>query len=138
MMPGGTPIITPEIQDAVFTTSSLPVKIGCRQFNTPSYPCRPLYKIDYNADYIRRQLTMIGRNTDHHYLEEVNRLNNLMPFTIGIQRVDYENDKETLEITSITGANNQIIPNGYFSLQIQSISEVESHWLDTGIFTNLA
>jgi hypothetical protein len=69
---------------------------------------------------------------------ELERLRNLAPFKFGIVRESYLEDKESLKIESVTDRNGEDLPATYFSLQVQSMSESENYWLDSGEFTNLS
>jgi len=100
--------------------NTLPVRIDCRQFDNASYPSRPMYKLDYDVSKPEAV---------------INRIKGLMPLEITLQRDPV--DREKIKITDVTGINGDHFLPEYFTLHIQSISEDENHWLDTGIFTNL-
>jgi hypothetical protein len=53
-------------------------------------------------------------------------------------RESYLEDKEDLKIESVTDRNGEDLPIKYFSLQVQSMSESENYWLDSGEFANLS
>jgi hypothetical protein len=53
-------------------------------------------------------------------------------------RESYLEDKESLIIESVEGRNHEDLPIAYFSLQVQSMSESENYWLDSGEFANLS
>ncbi|MDR2824098.1 MAG: virulence factor SrfB, partial [Prevotellaceae bacterium] len=138
------PFITPEMKNATIKVSQFPLRIWTRQFNPSSYPTRPFYILDFNKDKIKermknklcledddKQATATATNN------ELERLLKLSPFKFGIVRESYPEDKETLKIGSVTDRNGEELPEAYFSLQVQSMSESESYWLDSGEFTNL-
>ncbi len=139
------PFITPERNNAMIEVSQLPLRIWTRQLNSPSYPTRPFYVLDFNEDKIKERLkNKLGLAHDDNQaianakVDEVERLQKLAPFKCIIVRESYLDDKESLKIESVTDRNNEDLPAAYFSLQVQSMSENENYWLDSGEFTNLS
>jgi len=131
-------ILTPLINSAAVDVSALPVKFGCRQLDTESYPTRVFYLLDFNNENIERKIKQKGFTDLNQIKEQLDsekiRIRSLMPLTINIVREDYLLDKETLIIESVTDKNRDELALGFFSLQIQSLSESENFWLDSGIF----
>ena len=138
------PFITPEINRATIEVSQFPLRIWTRQLNSPQYPSRPFYILDFNIDKIKEHmktkfnLKVNDKNEiKHATVNELERLRKLSPFKFNIARENYDADKETLKIESVQDGSLEDIPVGYFSLQIQSMSENENYWLDSGEFANL-
>jgi hypothetical protein len=131
-------ILTPLINSAAVDVSALPVKLGCRQLDTESYPTRVFYLLDFNNENIERKIKQKGFTDLNQIKEQLDiekiRIRSLMPLTINIVREDYLLDKETLILESVTDKNRDELSLGFFSLQIQSLSESENFWLDSGIF----
>jgi hypothetical protein len=69
--------------------------------------------------------------------KQLEKIKNQMPFTVELNRENYGVDKESLKIESIYGKDGSEIPINYFKLHIQSMSELENYWLDSGVFNNL-
>jgi hypothetical protein len=138
------PFISQEINNAVIDAAQLPLRIWTRQLNSPSYPTRPFYILDFNEDKIKERMkNKRGLSDDNQQaiadakVGELERVRRLAPFKFGIVRERYLEDKESLKIESVTDRNGGDLPETYFSLQVQSMSESENYWLDSGEFTNL-
>lgn len=139
------PFITPEMNNVRIGVPKLPVRIWTRQLNSPSYPTRPFYVLDFNKDKIEERLKNklgIKDNNQRHIQDLVNgeleKLNGLKPLKFTIVRENYLDDKESLKIESVEGPNQEDLPAAYFSLQVQSMIESENYWLDSGEFSNLS
>lgn len=133
-------LLTPKSVSTSFDVPSIPVRLGCRQFETASYPARPLFTLDFDDDAIR--VGEIARlNIPSHNLALVKdavesykmRLRQNMPLKIEVER-DYISDREAVKITDITDKNDNKVSNKYLSLQVKSLSESENFWLDEGNF----
>jgi hypothetical protein len=101
--------------------------------------------IDFNEDKIKERIkNKLGLKDDNKKaiedakIAEIERLRKLYPFKFSIERESYLEDKETLRIESVEDRNHEDLPVTYFSLQVQSMSERENYWLDSGEFTNLS
>jgi hypothetical protein len=57
-----------------------------------------------------------------------------MPLKITIER-DITEDIEVLKLEEITDREGNSISKNFISLQVQSMSEAENFWLDSGIFS---
>lgn len=140
----GNPFISPENNQATLMIDSLPYRIGCKQLDDVSYPSRPFYVMDFNYEKIEKQIKKKLGQKDGDYYDSKTALDNKivelkskMPFKARINRPSYVEDKELIVLDSITDINNEDIDIDNFSLQVQSLSESENYWLDTGEFTNL-
>jgi len=69
--------------------------------------------------------------------KEIENLQRLSPFKIKLMRTNFIEDREKIEIASITDRNNNEVMVQKFSLQVQSMSEDEEFWLDSGEFQNI-
>ena len=141
----GLPFITPEINNTSIDVSQLPMRLWTRQLNTSQYPTRPFYLLDFNSDKIKERMQAKNGLTDENIREtydytasELERIRQLSPFKIKIERENYIQEKETLIIESVEDRNNEDLPTSYFTLQVQSMSESDSYWLDSGVFANLS
>jgi hypothetical protein len=131
--------ISPDENNAVIEISSLPLRIGCRQLDTVSYPSRPFYTLDFNLEKIEDRVR--GRIDDENDInaiqkgidDEINKIRRKMPLKVTVER-DYGDDKELLRIESITNRDDENLSVRLFNMQIQSMSEVDKFWLDSGIF----
>lgn len=132
-------ILSPENNYATIEVSSLPFRIGVRQFDTPAYPSRPFYTFDFNDVNIEDRIR--GRLDDSATIEEVQngilsekrKIHHCMPLKITISR-DPNEDLEILFLEDIVDKNGNSLNKNFFTLQIQSMSEVDNFWLDSGIF----
>jgi hypothetical protein len=132
--------ISPDNNLATMEVASLPIRIGCRQLNTSSYPSRPFYMLDFNIEKIEDRVK--GRLDDEDDVNaiqsgvenEIMKIRRKMPLKITIER-DYAEDKERLFIESVTSHEGDDLSPNFFNLQIQSMSEADNFWLDSGIFT---
>jgi hypothetical protein len=139
------PFITPIENHSTIEVSALPLRIWCRQLNTESYPTRAFYVLDINKDKIKQNIkNLLGlteegdrRRIQDAVENEITKIHSLMPLRFSIERENYFEDKETLRIESVEDRNQVTLPSSNFALQIQSMSEGENYWLDTGEFINL-
>ena len=122
--------MTPKTNTATIQVNVLPVMIGCRQYDIPAYPSRPLYRIALDVNAIEKRCGIDGVNA------EINRIRSRMPLKIMLAR-DFQADREKLHIISVQDEKGNELPLTCFTLQYQSISESDSHWLETGEFANL-
>lgn len=136
--------ISPEINNASITVSNFPIRLYCRQLNSVDYPTRPFYKLDFNLDKVEEWVKnrpnidpndrqQVKEATD----EKIKDLLKSAPYTFDISREDYPIDMESLIIESVQNNDGEDASTSYFSLQIQSMSESEDYWMDTGHFDNL-
>jgi D-Tyr-tRNAtyr deacylase len=71
-------------------------------------------------------------------VNEIEKLRILSPYKVRIVRENYNDDKESLKIESVEDRNQNELPVSYFSLQVQSMSESDNYWLDSGEFSNIS
>jgi hypothetical protein len=133
-------IISPKNNRVTIDISSLPFRIGVRQLDIPAYPSRPFYTLNFNdyklEDLIKGRLenesdvnaVQIGVNA------EKAKIGKKMPLKVTIER-DMNEDIEGLQIEEIVDKDGNSINRNFFSLQVQSMNEVESFWLDSGVFS---
>lgn len=132
-------IISPDNNYSLIEVSSLPVRIGTRQLDTQSYPSRPFYTLNYNYEKIEDRAK--GRIDDENDLnaiqgeigKEIVKIRSKMPLKISFER-NYNEDKEFLCISSVSDCNGDDVSISFFNLQVQSMSELENFWLDSGVF----
>ena len=133
-------IISPDNNRATVEVSSLPFRIGVRQLDIPAYPSRPFYSLDFN-DY-KLEDRVKGRLDDENDINAVQsgidaekaKIRRNMPLKVTIER-DMNEDIELLRIEEIVDKEGNSVNRNFLGLQVQSMSEVENFWLDSGIFS---
>lgn len=140
-----TAFISPNINNAIIKDAQLPLRIWTRQLNSNSYPTRPFYVLNFNKEKIEERIKErlgieenIQRVIKDAVEHELERLRGLSPFKFTIERENYLEDKEALKIVAVEDRNKNEVPITNFSLQVQSMSESENYWLDSGEFANLS
>jgi hypothetical protein len=143
----GDAIIGPELGMADFVVSQFPNKLWTRQLNSQAYPTRSFYRIDFNKlklreMFINKQDDAFDESKNKQLIhdevqKEIENLQRLSPFKIKLTRANFIEDREKIEIVSIADRNNNEVMNQKFSLQVQSMSEDEEFWLDSGEFQNI-
>lgn len=132
-------IISKDNNRTTVKVSSLPFRIGVRQLDTPAYPSRPFYTLDFDDYQLEDRVK--GRLDDENDVNamqkgvdaEKDKIRKNMPLNVTIMRNQNE-DIELLEIEEIVDREGNNVKK-FFSLQVQSMSEVENFWLDSGIFS---
>ncbi len=136
-----TTFISPENNHAKVDVASLPFRIGVRQKDKPAYPSRPFYTLDYNDFKIEDRV--LGRfdedyppinQVQQEIQKEKDKIRRGMPLKVTISR-DMNEDIEKLTLEEVTDHDGNPINKNFFNLQVQSMSEVENFWLDSGIFS---
>ena len=134
-------IISPDINRVMqHRVDSIPFRIGVRQLDIAAYPSRPFYTLDFNdfeiEDKVKGRLddeadvNSVQRAVD----EEKRRIRRKMPLKVTIER-DLNEDIELLRIEEIVDSDGNPLSKSSFILQVQSLSELENFWLDSGIFS---
>ena len=143
LIPNNDILLTPKKGNITFDVPSIPIRLGCRQLDTESYPARSLFTLDFDDDAIREgvkcellqkklsieNLALIQDAVDSRKM----RIRQNMPIKLEIER-DYETDHEAVGVTDVTDCNDIKLPKKYLSLQIKSLSESDTFWLDNGEF----
>ena len=131
--------MTPDNNVATIEVNSLPFRIGTRQRDIPSYPSRPFYMIDFNdykiEDRVRGRFDDdVDDNTVAMAMEEEKKkILRGFPLEVNLSR-DYVVDKEQITVDSIKDANGASVNRNFINMQVQSMTEVDNFWLDSGIF----
>ncbi len=134
-------IISPENNNVKLSVSSLPLRIGVRQIDIAAYPSRPFYMLDFNEHKIEDRV--LGRFQDHNpplnevqqeMQKEKDKIQSGMPLKITITRNLIE-DPEKLILEEIIDKEGNSLNKNFFTLQVQSMSEIDNFWLDSGIFS---
>jgi len=133
-------IISPTHNNATEVVPALPARIGIRQLDIPSYPSRPFYKLDFNKKQIEDRVRgRIIEDTPPDMIvraeveAEIKKIKAVMPLTLTISRIP-EDDLEKLILEEVQDRDGNTLPNRFFILQVQSMSENANYWLDTGLF----
>jgi hypothetical protein len=135
-----TTIISPDNNHATVEVSSFPFRIGVRQLDIPAYPSRPFYTLDFNDYKIEdRVLGRLDDNPNRNDVEqgikaEKDKIRRGMPLKVTVER-DINEDVEKLNLVEVTDKDGNSLNTNFFDLQVQSMSEVENFWLDSGIFS---
>lgn len=133
-------IISPDKNSVSVDVVSLPLKIGVRQLDISSYPSRPFYVLDFNDEKLEdRIMGRLQNEDDVNALkigveDEKRKIRSKMPLKVTIER-DKNEDIELLRIEEIVDNEGNSLSKNFFVLQIQSMSELENFWLDSGIFS---
>lgn len=133
-------IISPDTNRATIEVATLPVRIGARQLDVDAYPSRPFYTFDFNDFRIEDRVK--GRLKDENDLNslqagvdiEKGNIRRKMPLRLTIER-ELNEDIELLSIEEIADVDGNQLSKNFFVLQVQSMSELENFWLDSGIFS---
>jgi len=131
-------VISPEKKRAVIDVSFLPFRIGVRQLDISAYPSRPFYKLDFN-DY-KLEDRVKGRLDDEDDVVAVQegveaekaKIRRGFPLKVTLER--HGENKEELYLEDIVDKEGAPVSRNFVSLQVQSMSEEENFWLDSGIF----
>jgi len=138
--------IKPGDKSAKIKVDQLPMRIWTRQLDSREYPTRPFYRLNINSNQINELLKnrkgIDDDNSGAIRIEVTNEGEDLLklavpPYEFNIERDNYIEDKETLRIVSVFDKLGRSVSPKVFTLQIQSMSEPENYWLDSGEFENL-
>lgn len=143
LIPNKDILLDPKKSTAMFVVPSIPIRLGCRQLDTESYPARSLFTLDFDEEAIREvvknerkqkglsidNLALIQDAVDARKM----RIRQSMPVKLEIER-DFDTDRENVVVTDVIDKNDNTLPKKYLSLQIKSLSESDTFWLDTGEF----
>lgn len=121
----------------------LPAYLSIKQIDTPSYPSRTLYKIDYNIASFRasaerkmlaEDVAVVDSAVAKNVNEECEALRQRLPLTLEISR-DPDSDIENIQIDSITDSNEKNVERTALDIYIESLgANTDSYWLDNGTF----
>lgn len=133
-------IISPQINRIQIEVNYLPNRIGVRQIDVASYPSRPFYTLSFNESKLEDRVR--GRLDDDCSIDEVQKgidaekltITKNFPLKVTIER-ELNEDIELLRIVDIIGNDGNQITLNFINLQVQSMSEIENFWLDSGIFS---
>jgi hypothetical protein len=133
-------IISPNHNRTTIEVAALPFRIGVRQLDISAYPSRPFYMLDFNDDKLEDRIKgQLESENDINAIQsgidaQKAKIRRNMPLKVTIER-DMNEDIELLHIEEIVNRNGDPEPINFFNLQVQSMSEVENFWLDSGIFS---
>lgn len=143
-------ILTPEVNGAYKEISAFPVSLGAKQFDVEGYPANLLYVLNFNDQTIRKQAEGIAKKkaglpADAQpdaiapdkvaaEMETIKfRIRSNAPLRMRLER-DYYEDKELVKIDSVEDSDKNEWSPKLFELMLQTWSEDNTNWLDTGIF----
>lgn len=145
IIPDDNIILTPTVNQGEVFVPSLPIRLGCRQFASPSYPARPLFCLEFDEKAIRNSV-IADLQSQHLVSQKLDADDEiLIQDSIGTRKKrfknikleverDYDNDREGLRITRVLDGKDVALVKNYLSLQIKSLNESESFWMDNGAF----
>lgn len=143
LIPDKDILLDPKETGKTFDVPSIPISLGCRQFNTESYPARTLFTLDFNDEAIREgvinEFKEKDRSLDNPALIQDSidtrklRFRQNMPLKLEIER-DYNLDREEVKVKDVRDKNDTKLSKNFLSLQIKSLSESDTFWLDDGAF----
>lgn len=134
---------TPDQHQGRATIYYLPCAMKVRKVDFPTYPSRPLFRIDYNDAVLERRMraSLAAQGqvpADGQVWEAVarekERLRRLMPMEVELSRDP--SDLEHLVVEAITDRHGNELNPSDFELTVQSLGVDENYWLDTGVFYN--
>ena len=132
--------ITPDENEGEFVVNSLPVYVGCKQFDLPLYPVRPFYVLELDTNGIMEKLVKDSKKSltdaEKQFMlkEYKDKLMSKCPLKFILERDDFEENKESLRISSVEGEGNESASAADFALTIQSLNDPDCYWLDSGAF----
>lgn len=143
-------ILTPSEDHGEVFVPSLPVRFGCRQFETSSYPARPLFNLELDEKAMRNSIIaelqsqdLVGKdlNADDEILiqgEIQSQRSRFRNIKLEVDR-KYDTDREGVKIVHVKDVNGHSLAKDFLSLQIKSLNESDAFWMDNGVFkTKLA
>ncbi len=134
-------VVQPHKNNGDIIVKALPTFLSVKQVDIDAYPSRQLYAIDFNYDLmmesIRRRMEDEGQDIIDAVVvaklnEDCERLRHRMPFRVTLERDP--NDRENIEISSITDVNGNDVPPRDIEIMIQSLGASDCYWLDSGEF----
>lgn len=143
-------MLTPRKNIADIRVSGFPVCFGTKQLDHTGYPSRMMYCLDFNHKVLRAEagrtiirnkglspdtpVETLPRDMVNDFMETLRlRACANLPLTFSLER-DYVSDKESVKITGIIDNEGNSINPLFFNLRLQSRTEHESDWLDSGVF----
>jgi hypothetical protein len=132
--------ISPDKNHNTVDVQFLPFRIGVRQIDIPAYPHRPFYTLEFNHFNIEDRV--LGRFDEDHppinqvqqeIQKEIEKIAKSTPLKVTISR-DMKEDIEKLILEEVTDKDGNTLNKKFFNLQVQSMSEADDFWLDSGIF----
>lgn len=142
--------LTPEINNAYIEISAFPIYIGSKQLDVAGYPAQLLCVLDFNTEYLHQQAIenikkQMNLPLDSAYvnispdsiMNEMDiikfRTKSNIPLRFRLER-EYHEDKENIQIDTLENSEHDDLSKRLFRLALQSWTEDESNWLDSGRF----
>lgn len=141
--------ITPDEKKSEIVVPTLPLLIGYKQLPNLKYRGRPVYKLDFNDEEIRK--TVIENNSlledekdiDNAVTNFKDNLTNRIPYTVVLRREETRVKDQLTErvkevkniiIDRIRDANKTERSKRYLNLSVMTLPDETGYWLDTGEF----
>jgi len=135
-----TALISPEENASELEVHSLPMKLGYKQLPNKSYRAKPIYKLEFNEEEIKKRIIEQNPSLADHESKLQDaiqdykvKLEGNMPFRIKLQR-NLTESKENLVITRVLDAGRNERSKQLFCLNIMTLADEYNYWLDSGEF----
>lgn len=132
--------LNPDENTVEIEVHSLPMHLGYKQLPNEKYMGRPIYKIEFNQEYLEDKVlqqdsTLEGKEHEIESAMEVQKRNlkNRMPFKVKLKRI-WSESKEQINIESIKDNDRNEISRKTLNLQYMTLPDERGYWLDTGEF----
>ena len=120
--------LSEDMEDGSITVNKLPLSIGFKKISATNYPARNLYILDFKREAISEKLNNQKKVDDFIY-----KIRESMPLKIEINR-DLQKDKERISLIEIVDNEENNLNKNYFTLEINTLKNRDSYWLDDGKF----
>ncbi|MBK7305339.1 MAG: virulence factor SrfB [Saprospiraceae bacterium] len=134
-------IISPDHNQATVDVSALPFRLGVRQIDVSAYPSRPFIHLILMITILKTVFWVDLKKTNHLQIWCIRKLKKKrikflrgFPLKVKISR-DRNVDIEKLILDEVSDRDGNSLPKNFFIMQVQSMSEIENFWLDSGIFS---
>lgn len=131
--------LTPDSNSYELVVHSMPFTLGYKQLPNSNYRGKPIYKLDFNNNEVRRKaleqnsLLSNEREISNAIDNSRNNLKNRMPFKVLIKR-SWSESHEHIIIERIKDASNNEMSKNILSLSIMTLADEYGYWLDKGEF----
>lgn len=139
--------LSPKVSEIDKDVTVFPIYIGAKQIDIDGYPSCLMYVLELNLEAIKelaikRVLKKNSNLTEGSIPPDLlaNEIDKITfdirmatPLSIRFER-DFSEDRELINITSITDANRNDLSVDMLKLKLQTWSDESTNWLDTGIF----
>jgi len=130
-------VLAPKKDENEIIVHTLPFYIGFKKLNAQDYPSRVIYSISFNnekiSEILGRRSSIESTKINDAVEDFKSKLRKKLPFKVILSR-DSEKDKEWLNMEEIVDNEGEEISKSNISLTVQTLSDEDGFWLDTGEF----